>query len=117
MPDERPSIVIFGGARGIGAAVARRFAADGYRVIVGDVLEDEGRALEAENADGSVKFVRCDVADGAEIDRVFDQALEQAGKVDVVFNNVGIVRYGEVDVLSLEDWDYTLGVNLTAQFL
>ncbi|MCP4380914.1 MAG: SDR family oxidoreductase, partial [Hyphomicrobiales bacterium] len=35
----------------------------------------------------------------------------------VVFNNVGIARYGEVDVLSLEDWDYTLGVNLTAQFL
>jgi NAD(P)-dependent dehydrogenase (short-subunit alcohol dehydrogenase family) len=48
---------------------------------------------------------------------MFDRALDGGRKLDVVFNNVGIARYGEVDTLSLDDWRLTLDVNLTAQFL
>lgn len=110
------TIVIFGGARGIGAATARRFAAAGDRVFVGDVLEEEGGALAA-GSDGAIAFQHCDVAVAADIDAVFDAAIADTGRVDVVFNNVGIARYGTVDALSLEDWELTLRVNLTAQFL
>ncbi|WP_136660476.1 SDR family oxidoreductase [Nitratireductor sp. XY-223] len=112
--DDNRSIVIFGGARGIGAAVARRFAASGARVFVGDVLADEGEALARENR---TTFARCDVAQADEISALFDLAVAECGRIDVVFNNVGIARYGEVDGLSLEDWELTLRVNLTAQFL
>ena len=109
------SIVIFGGARGIGAAVAKRFSQAGAAVLVGDVLEEEGTELAA--SDQNIEFLRCDVAREEEINGVFDLSLSQVNKIDVVFNNVGIARYGEVDELSLADWEFSLRVNLTAQFL
>lgn len=108
--------MIFGGARGIGAATARRFAQANHRIVVGDVLCEEGQALAASSG-GAITFQPCDVGEPADIDAVFDRALRDAGRVDVVFNNVGITRYGTVDVLSLDDWDATLRINLTAQFL
>ena len=109
-------VVIFGGARGIGAAVARRFAQADYRIVVGDVLSEEGRALAASSGN-AITYQPCDVAVPVDIDAVFDRALREVGRVDVVLNNVGITRYGSVDALSLEDWELTLRVNLTAQFL
>jgi meso-butanediol dehydrogenase / (S,S)-butanediol dehydrogenase / diacetyl reductase len=115
MLDKR-SVVIFGGARGIGAAAARRFARAGDSVVVGDVLTEEGRALAASSGE-AIAFQACDVGVPADIEAVFERALQGTGRIDVVFNNVGITRYGTVDVLSLEDWETTLRVNLTAQFL
>src|SRR5262249_58716192 len=94
-------IVIFGGARGIGAAVARRFADANHRIVVGDILSEEGRALAASSGK-AITFQPCDVGVPADIDAVFDRALREAGRIDVVFNNVGITRYGTVDVLSLD---------------
>lgn len=110
------SVVIFGGARGIGAAVARRFAQANDSVVVGDILSEEGQALAASSGK-AITFQSCDVGVPSDIDAVFERALRQAGRIDVVFNNVGITRYGTVDVLSLDDWETTLRVNLTAQFL
>jgi NAD(P)-dependent dehydrogenase (short-subunit alcohol dehydrogenase family) len=110
-------VIIFGGARGIGAAIARRFSADGATVVVGDVLSEEGTALAASNPNGRIHYVTCDVGNPADIEAAYDTLMQVAGRVDVVVNNVGIARYGNVDVLSLEDWDLTLRINLTAQFL
>lgn len=110
------SIVVFGGARGSGAAVARRFAAAGFRAYVGDILRAEGERLAA-GSSGHIVFQACDVARQADIDDLFDTALAGEGRIDVVLNNVGIARYGTVDELSLADWETTLRVNLTAQFL
>lgn len=108
-------IVIFGGARGIGAAVGRRFATAGFQVCIGDVLEAEGSALAQSHP--NIVFQRCDVAREADIEALFDSAFGMAQRLDVVFNNVGIARYGAVDALDLADWETTLRVNLTAQFL
>lgn len=111
------TVVIFGGARGIGAAVATRFAVAGDRVFVGDVLEPSPDTFADAPSNALPTVLRCDVGQPADIEAVFDRALEGGRKLDVVFNNVGIARYGEVDKLSLEDWKLTLDVNLTAQFL
>jgi NAD(P)-dependent dehydrogenase (short-subunit alcohol dehydrogenase family) len=113
----RRGVIIFGGARGIGAAIARRFAADDATVVVGDVLPQEGAALATSDASGRIHFIPCDVGTAADIEAAYDRLIEVAGRVDVVVNNVGIARYGNVDVLSLEDWELTLRINLTAQFL
>lgn len=110
------TVLIFGGARGIGRAVADRFAASGDRVFVGDVLEASSQTGGA-SASSSPVFLECDVARREDIEALFDRAVADTGRVDVVFNNVGIARYGEVDKLSLEDWQLTLDVNLTAQFV
>ncbi len=111
------SVLVFGGARGIGAATARAFVGEGARVAIADVLEEEGRALAEELGADRALFVHCDVGLPEQIDAAFNTAIERFGTVNVVFNNVGIARYGTVDELSLEDWDLTLRVNLTAQFV
>ena len=111
------TIVVFGGVRGIGAAVATRFAAVGDHVFVGDVLEASPEVFAGVPQDREPIVLKCDVGQPAEIEAVFDRALHSGRKLDVVFNNVGIARYGEVDTLSLDDWRLTLDVNLTAQFL
>lgn len=108
--------MIFGGARGIGAAVASRFARAKFHVVVGDVLDREGAAIAAAS-DGRIAFQHCDVAKQDHIEGLYDLALKRANRIDVAFNNVGIARYAEVDALSLADWELTLRVNLTAMFL
>lgn len=117
MSQRSRSVLVFGGARGIGAATARAFVDDGACVTVADVLEEDGQALVAALGADRAAFVSCDVADPDQINGAFDVAIRQFGAVDIVFNNVGIARYGTVDQLSLEDWDLTLRVNLTAQFV
>ncbi len=108
--------ILFGAARGIGAAAARGFHREGASVVVCDVLDAEGSALAAELGERA-RYVRCDVADAAAIEAAYRAADAAFGGVDIVLNNVGITRYGTVDVLSLEDWDYSLRVNLTAHFV
>lgn len=107
----------FGAARGIGAATARAFHRAGASVVVGDVLDDDGAALAADLGPERARYVHCDVAAFDQIEAAYLAADEAFGGVDVVLNNVGIARYGTVDVLSLDDWEYSLRVNLTAQFV
>lgn len=113
----RKVVIVFGGARGIGAATARAFCKDGYRAVICDVLDSEGSALEADLGKQDCKYVHCDVGRGEEINAAYDEAIRRFGGVDVAFNNVGIARYGEIPDLSLDDWQLTLQVNLTAQFI
>lgn len=110
-------VILFGAARGIGAAAARAFHREGASVLFGDVLDAEGAALAAELGHERARYVHCDVGQFDQIEAAYVAADEAFGGVDVVLNNVGIARYGTVDVLSLDDWDYSLRVNLTAQFV
>jgi NAD(P)-dependent dehydrogenase (short-subunit alcohol dehydrogenase family) len=78
------------------------------------VLDEEGRRTAAEIG---ATYVHCDVAEAAQIRAAVERAVELHGGLDVVFNNVGVVRYGTVEELPVEDWDATLAANLRAQFL
>ena len=109
-------IVIFGGARGIGGATARLFVERGWNVVLADVLADEGRQL-AHDLGALATFSTCDVSIADQIAATFELVQTTLHTVDAVFNNVGIARYGTVDVLSLEDWEMTFRVNVTAQFV
>lgn len=111
--------VVIGGARGIGAATARAFAAEGAAVVVADVLADEGErtAAEIDGSGGTAAFVACDVSDGTQVAALMDAAVKRFGSLDVLFNNVGITRYGKVDELSEQDWDAAQGANLRGMFL
>lgn len=109
-------LIIFGGARGIGAATAEVFIDRGWHVVIADVLSDEGSRL-AQRLGERAHFVACDVAVPSDIAGAFDAATQALPRVAAVFNNVGIARYGTVDALSLADWELTLRVNVTAQFL
>jgi NAD(P)-dependent dehydrogenase (short-subunit alcohol dehydrogenase family) len=116
---QRKVALISGGARGMGAVEARLFAKEGAQVSIGDVLEDEGRKLEAEiNATGGeALFVRLDVRREADWQQAVDATVRRFGKLDVLVNNAGISARGRVEDTSLEDWDRVMDVNAKGVFL
>lgn len=107
-------IVVSGGSRGIGAQICRTFAAEGARVVIGDVLEDEGRAL-AQELGG--RYEHLDVTRPEDWHAVVASATNAFGKVTGLINNAGVVGFTPVGGTSLEDWNRIISVNLTGVFL
>jgi NAD(P)-dependent dehydrogenase (short-subunit alcohol dehydrogenase family) len=108
--------VITGAASGIGRASARRFAAEGARVVVADLAEAEGTALAAEIAG---TYVAVDVADEASVTAMFEATVAAFGGVDILFNNAGISPPEDDSILTtdLEAWRRVQDVNLTSVYL
>jgi len=106
--------IITGGARGMGAAEGRLFAAEGATVYLTDVLAEEGR-LTARDADAT--FIEHDVTQPEQWRAVVDQVLAERGRIDVLVNNAGIFRWADVIETTLETWNQVLAVNQTGVFL
>ena len=96
--------VITGATSGIGAATARRFVAEGARVVIAGRSEERGRALASEL--GEAFFYRADVTHEAEIAAVIDAAVSRFGRLDCLFNNAGAPTPGEIDSITEEQFDY-----------
>ena len=103
----------------MGAAEARMFAREGARVVIGDVLEAEGRQVAAEinEAGGECVFVYLDVTQESEWQRAVETAVTRFGKLDVLVNNAGILRHAGIEETSADDWDLTMNVNAKGVFL
>jgi NAD(P)-dependent dehydrogenase (short-subunit alcohol dehydrogenase family) len=109
--------VITGGARGIGEGTARRFVAEGASVVVADVEVEAGTALAAELGE-RCRFVRTDVAQEQDIAAVVDAAVEWFGRLDVMFNNAGVMgASGSIARLRLDDVEATFAVDLIGPLL
>jgi NAD(P)-dependent dehydrogenase (short-subunit alcohol dehydrogenase family) len=104
-----------GGASGIGAATARRFASEGGRVAVADLDGTHANTVAA-GLDGSVG-IACDVADEQSVHDAVQQARDRLGRLDCVFNGAGIVKFTPLEELSLDEWNLHLAVHLTGTFL
>ena len=111
--------LISGGARGMGAVEARMFAKEGARVVLGDVLDAEGKAVEAEiaKAGGEALYVSLDVTSEAAWKGAVDAAVRRFGKLDVLVNNAGIGGPGKVEDVSLAEWNRVMDTNSTGVFL
>jgi NAD(P)-dependent dehydrogenase (short-subunit alcohol dehydrogenase family) len=111
--------MISGGARGMGAVEARLFAKEGAKVVIADILEDEGRKLEAEiaTAGGKALFVRLDVTSESAWQDAVATAVRCFGTLDVLVNNAGISGRGKVEDTTAEDWDKVMEVNAKGVFL
>ena len=108
--------LISGGARGMGASHVREMVAQGARVVAGDILDDEGKALADEVGD-AVRYVHLDVTQPDDWRAAVDLTVQEFGSLDVLVNNAGIVNFGLFEDYSLEDWRSILDVNLTGVFL
>ena len=108
------SALVIGAARGIGAAIAERFAEEGARVAIADTLADAGRET-AERLGGV--FVEADVSDPAGAERAVAAAVEAHGGLDVLVQNAGIYPWTLIEKTSAEEWDRVMGVNLRGTFL
>lgn len=119
-PLEGKIAIVTGGARGIGAAIARRLAAEGaIATLTYQQSSAVAEALVASIAEigGSASAIRSDAADPAALAATVDAVARQHGRIDILVNNAGVARIGTIDELSVEDFDQTVAVNMRAVFV
>ena len=111
---------ISGGARGMGAEEARLFAREGAKVAIGDVLEEDGRRVEAEinESGGDCLFLRLDVTSEANWQSAIAATVSRFGALHILVNNAGIGGVGGlIEDTSVEDWDRVMDINGKGVFL
>lgn len=111
--------IVTGAAQGIGEACARRFAAEGAKVVVSDVQAEKGEQVvrSIRDAGGEATFQACDVGDKREVEALIQAAVDAYGRLDIHLNNAAILIAKDFLELTEEDWASTLRVNLTGFFL
>jgi 3alpha(or 20beta)-hydroxysteroid dehydrogenase len=102
--------LITGGARGQGEAEARRFVAEGARVVIADVLDDAGRRVAAELGDAA-RFQHLDVTSKADWQAAVQATLAQFGRLDILVNNAAILKLVPIESCSLDDYRKVIDVN------
>ena len=107
------TVLITGAAGGIGAATARRLAAEGTRLVLADL---DGGAVEKLAAELGAAAVAADVTRPADIARMVEEPYRRWGRLDVLFNNAGVIRVQPMLEVTEAEWDRVLDVNLRAVF-
>jgi 3-oxoacyl-[acyl-carrier protein] reductase len=108
-------LLVTGGGSGLGAAVGRRFAAEGGRVAVADRDDDRAQAVAGELGDAIA--LRADVADEDEVGRCVDRVAQHFGTVDCLFNAAGHAEFGPIEEWSFERWQRMMTVHAGGTFL
>lgn len=109
-------VLVTGGTKGIGRSTVEAFHCRGAKVSFIGRSREDGAAIEAELGE-RVKFFPCDIADPAQIEGTCAAAQTHFGPVQHLINNAGMVRYGSVVSMALEDWDFVMNVNLRSMYL
>jgi 3-oxoacyl-[acyl-carrier protein] reductase len=112
--------IVTGAKHGIGKGIALALAEEGYAAVVVADIDEAGAqatAIEVEGMGVKALAVKCDVSLKADVEQLFQKTIDAFGKVDVLVNNAGIYPYKAVDVMTEEDWDKVMNVNLKSVFL
>ncbi len=112
-------VLISGGARGQGATEARMMASEGAKVVFGDILDDEGKKVEAEITEvgNEATYVHLDVTKEDDWKAAIDTAVNRYGKLDILVNNAGILIRKSIEDTTEEEWDRIMAVNAKGVFL
>ena len=110
--------IVTGGARGIGYAIAHRFLSEGAQVVIADIDDEKGEAVEQELSKlGDVTFVSADVGERLDVHNLVAATVDTYGDIDILINNAGIVIGGDFLDISEDDLDQVMRVNLKGAFL
>jgi NAD(P)-dependent dehydrogenase (short-subunit alcohol dehydrogenase family) len=111
--------LITGGASGIGEHTAKVFVHHGAKVVIADIQDELGHLVSETLGPSNSLYVHCDVTDEAQIKNAVDKAVATYGKLDIMFNNAGIVDENKTRIIDNEkaDFERVLGVNVTGVFL
>jgi len=113
--------IVTGAARGIGRGIALSLAREGAHLVLADLppaqadLDETRRLIEAEGVRSLA--LHCDVRDWSQVSAMAQAALDRFGRIDILVNNAGVIRVAPVAMMSEEDWDLVLDVNLKGTFL
>jgi len=112
-------VLISGGARGQGAVEGRMFVREGAAVVLGDVLDDQGKKVEAEIRanGGKATYAHLDVTREDDWRAAVATAVQAYGKLNVLVNNAGILLRSKIEETSVDDWDRIMAVNVRGVFL
>jgi len=110
---ENKVAIITGGAAGIGAATAIKFAEEGAKVVIWDLDETKGKALATQL---NATFAKVNTANYAEIETAAKAVNEQFGRIDILINNAGITRDSSLKKMTIEQWQQVIDVNLSGVF-
>ena len=113
---DNKSAIVTGAARGIGLAIAKRFVAEGARVMLSDINEQDGAAA-AKALGPNARFTPCDVGDSAAVSKLIGETVKTFGGVDVLVNNAGVVHAADFLEIKEEDFDRVMRVNTKGVFL
>ena len=108
--------IVTGGAMGQGAGIARAFVAEGARVVIADIAKEPGQALADELGDDA-HFAAHDVADAASWQTLVEDANDRFGPVNVLANNAGLLRFGEIETMPIDELELLFRVNQLGCFL
>ncbi|KAI5077346.1 hypothetical protein GOP47_0007170 [Adiantum capillus-veneris] len=112
--------IITGGASGIGEASVRLFVQNGASVVIADVQDEKGLELAKELCSDTVVYKRCDVTQESDVEALVDFAIKKWGKLDIMFNNAGILGKSltkEVSTMDMDDFDHVMLVNTRGMVL
>ena len=118
--EEKKTVLVTGGSRGIGKEVALKFAENGYDVIlnyVSDKTDVDGLTKELKDKGAESLILKADVSNVEEVENVVKQAIEKFGKIDVLVNNAGITKDNLLMRMSEEEFDKVLEINLKGTFI
>ncbi|MED1800578.1 SDR family NAD(P)-dependent oxidoreductase [Brevibacillus porteri] len=115
---ENKVAIVTGGASGIGETTVRLFAKEGAKVVIADFSSRGNELAEELNQAGfDALFVKTDVTKEDEVKNMVNATVEKFGKVDILFANAGIAKDAPGHLLSMDDWQRTIDINLTGVFL
>jgi 3-oxoacyl-[acyl-carrier protein] reductase len=116
----RKTAIVTGASRGIGRAIAKRLAADGFAVVInyaGNTAKAEEAVSEITSAGGRAIAIQADVANAEDVKQLFEKTLKAFGQIDVVVNNAGIMPLSTITKNDVETFDKVINTNLRGTFL